>query len=113
MLLAPNLQKNYFNARMRLIEYNLLNKIYLVDELYFKICHSSGDNVRLLETTTFGDDFRKLVERILADESETLDQEPNRNVCEVRFFVHFKVRSFQKRLNTELKNRYSIFAFEF
>lgn len=87
MIIAPALQKNYFNARMRLLEYNLLNKIYLVDELYFRICESSGDNERLLEKTTYADEFRRLVEQIQADESGSLSQEPNRNVCEVTVFL--------------------------
>ena len=92
MLLASALQKDYFNARMRLLDHNLLHKMYLVDELYVNICSNScGDSERLLEKASYGTEFRKLVDRIIRkfkeEEPDTDDQEPNRNVCQVRFLI--------------------------
>lgn len=74
---------------MQLLDHNLLHKMHRVDELYIKICHSSGDNTRLVDTACYGEHFRTLVAQILADDEQQEgatrdDQEPNRNVCEVK-----------------------------
>lgn len=89
MLLATHLEKDYFYARMRLLDHNILNKMQPLDELYFRISEYSEDDARLIETGSYRDEFRKLVEKIIAENENEIDRTANRNVLKVSLKKNF------------------------
>lgn len=84
MLLAPPLEKDFFYAKMKLLSLNMLDKIHLVDSLYAEIIHSGGDNARIIESGSFRERFRSLVEQLVDQETDK-DTSSCRNVFKVRF----------------------------
>lgn len=83
--LTTSLERTYFVTRMKVLDLGLPEKVYLVDNLYWKIV---GDNdPRLIDNISFRSDFDDLLQFIKKNDPENQTSQANKNICKARMTI--------------------------
>ena len=92
-LVASAFEKEFFRARMTLIDAGLLEHLPLVDDLYTRLVNST--DAKLLAKLSFRAEFAKLVDDIKSNHEHT--------TCSVRNVLKAKIEHIKEFMNSKLK----------
>lgn len=98
-LLTSKLEKDYFHARMTLVNHGLIEQIPLVDDLYTKILNNNDS--KILSRVSFRKDFEDLIVFILTEHKESLQSDDHPD--SIRNVVRAKIDLMKEFMDHKIK----------